>query len=226
MLTLGSSPHGWGTQMMERLPPAHGRFIPTWVGNTCTIKRSRVSCSVHPHMGGEHDTQSCFLFPNAGSSPHGWGTHLHIDQGHNIQRFIPTWVGNTSGMFCKRGSSAVHPHMGGEHPFFLFSHEGVSGSSPHGWGTLIYIFTHESNPRFIPTWVGNTHIVLGIIQRESVHPHMGGEHSFRRSRPASLTGSSPHGWGTLLVTQSMVSKWRFIPTWVGNTFRSEARSSF
>ena len=50
----------------------------------------------------------------AGSSPHAWGTELHLGLANLINRFIPTCVGNWHERIFKKWGAAVHPHMRGE----------------------------------------------------------------------------------------------------------------
>ena len=241
MPELGSSPRAWGTRVRRPTesaihsvhPHVRGehegntlhrqlviRFIPTCVGNTALYVQSYV--------------------PSPGSSPRAWGTrhqvllqpfdlpvHPHVRGEHSIDspiestrmRFIPTCVGNTSFVLAAPPDCAVHPHVRGEH--------GPLGVLP---GT---------GPRFIPTCVGNTSITIWSYfactgssprawgtpemhdpscNRQTVHPHVRGEHvvrvAFLTSRTRfiptcvgntlnytgtafNLDGSSPRAWGTL-----------------------------
>ncbi len=135
----------------------------------------------------------------------------------NLDRFIPTCVGNTI------GTSPAPPSY--------------SGSSPHAWGirrvnlmacrSRRFIPTCVGNTfrkipgsflgiRFIPTCVGNTKPCLRFFFDFTVHPHMRGEYNLPVSknlkaarfiptcvgntRPRGLLpsfggGSSPHAWG-------------------------------
>ena len=52
----------------------------------------------------------------------------------------------------------------------------------------------------------------------SVHPHTRGEHRVSQDIDTAVTGSSPHTWGTRLVSAHILLYPRFIPTHVGNTF--------
>ncbi len=148
-------------------------------------------------MGGEHSQGIPIAFSSSGSSPHGWGTPNIAFVNVLIERFIPTWVGNTH---CR--------------PMPLCC---VIGSSPHGWGTPGKFPFPRRIVRFIPTWVGNTIHYSVRIAPQAVHPHMGGEHNIEQLSACVRGGSSPHGWGTRLVVPAHVKATRFIPTWVGNT---------
>ncbi len=70
---------------------------------------------VHPHWRGEHFSLHWLEDWQCGSSPLAWGTHAHARPVAVIQRFIPTGVGNTSGVLMIIAELAVHPHWRGEH---------------------------------------------------------------------------------------------------------------
>src|SRR5437870_2477928 len=91
---------------------------------------------------------------------------------------------------------AVHPHMRGEHRARPALSHWTSGSSPHAWGTRIYLSGNFHSIRFIPTCVGNTPTYFGYSCNNSVHPHMRGEHKSLVSVSLPKYGSSPHAWGT------------------------------
>src|SRR4051794_38766448 len=94
--TCGSSPHAWGTRAYRRHQQRQRRFIPTCVGNTGKAGTRTAPMSVHPHMRGEHLTQSVHYLMPSGSSPHAWGTQDSRVVAFGFYRFIPTCVGNTS----------------------------------------------------------------------------------------------------------------------------------
>ena len=149
-------------------------------------------------MGGEHTTTLYDSTDYDGSSPHGWGTHLIREKRMAGYRFIPTWVGNTVVVQVIPWDQSVHPHMGGEHLTRFSNHHRTFGSSPHGWGTLDIPYDINSITRFIPTWVGNTFDISFPVSGDTVHPHMGGEHIVHVNTAHIFSGSSPHGWGTLI----------------------------
>ena len=172
----GSSPHAGGTRPYRgcwrgprRFIPtcvgntgaqwvleAYGRFIPTCVGNTGIRRSPWHRGPVHPHMRGEHGRLPC-VFPRVyGSSPHAWGTPVPHGTAHYGIRFIPTCVGNTFPGKRWRWSKTVHPHMRGEHLYFIQVEQKLFGSSPHAWGTRVPVKLKLMVLRFIPTCVGNT----------------------------------------------------------------------
>ncbi len=112
--------------------------------------------TVHPHVCGEHAFPRMCLRQYNGSSPRVWGTcqpgvasrpHPHGSSPRvwgtcracsvvgDLQRFIPTCVGNIPPTSGVSGGGTVHPHVCGEHT-------GRQPRSPHA-------------VRFILTCVGN-----------------------------------------------------------------------
>ncbi len=114
-LSGGSSPHTWGTRLLNYFRLFPRRFIPTHVGNTSLPGRSIGRVSVHPHTRGEHRIEAAVRRLKIGSSPHTWGTHVGGKRGNFGFRFIPTHVGNTRHRREVTRMKTVHPHTRGEH---------------------------------------------------------------------------------------------------------------
>ncbi len=133
------------------------------------------------------------------------------------RRFIPTHVGNTSRCTILNLPNPVHPHACGEHDGLPLKNVVSPGSSPRMWGTRDIQKTQRKRLRFIPTHVGNTLRVFQEVHQLTVHPHACGEHAFSASECYIFYGSSPRMWGTRIISSSIVSVLRFIPTHVGNT---------
>ncbi len=173
----GSSPRMWGTRDKLESLQVTGRFIPTHVGNTCSMRLSGYGTSVHPHACGEHFVLRLAGFLDFGSSPRMWGTPYKA-------RLIP-------------GGLPVHPHACGEHLYHVTPHSAGVGSSPRMWGTRGIIPESDPHSRFIPTHVGNTCSCGSPRSTCSVHPHACGEHYNRPDGDPESAGSSPRMWGTL-----------------------------
>ena len=156
MVTVGSSPRVWGTQQLLHIIYYASRFIPTGVGNTGGHRHRGGSCSVHPHGCGEHHFRQQLLAWPTGSSPRVWGTLITCQGRLEQVRFIPTGVGNTSGIWCSRILRTVHPHGCGEHVCGADGSAPTDGSSPRVWGTPSPVPRLRLYGRFIPTGVGNT----------------------------------------------------------------------
>ncbi len=195
----GSSPRMWGTQDASVFDGLFYRFIPTHVGNTGSWTTKAGSTSVHPHACGEHGVADMGTFIPGGSSPRMWGTLLAGAEAADLERFIPTHVGNTCSTARKEPFMAVHPHACGEHKYCNDISPRYDGSSPRMWGTQAYRLIPTVIPRFIPTHVGNTVPRKSPSGWRTVHPHACGEHRRHPAWHRHRHGSSPRMWGTLLL---------------------------
>ena len=175
------------------------------------------SISVHPHACGEHSRCCRRKFNANGSSPRLWGTLIQARCLQVMERFIPTLVGNTSGVDIAIAHDTVHPHACGEHIVTDRTAGQVSGSSPRLWGTRRRFRGGACLNRFIPTLVGNTRNKRKSVADKAVHPHACGEHALNLSKGCAFAGSSPRLWGTRRRFRGGACLNRFIPTLVGNT---------
>ena len=196
------------------------RFIPTRVGNTGLRRLAIPQQAVHPHACGEHLIMATREMENSGSSPRVWGTHIEVKTARAVWRFIPTRVGNTISNAFAAVKVPVHPHACGEHQLTYSRCIMDNGSSPRVWGTQRRLWLLRLVTRFIPTRVGNTGEPIKITVAASVHPHACGEHFGKQAFVSIGSGSSPRVWGTLIPCSSEGGVYRFIPTRVGNTWRS------
>ena len=133
--SVGSSPHGRGTQQRRQAAGVSLRFIPARAGNTRFHFAPPTESPVHPRTGGEHSSMMSATITSFGSSPHGRGTLA--------RRGMVQW-------------SSVHPRTGGEHYVGMKDFRGDIGSSPHGRGTHSPRFPSVAAHRFIPARAGNT----------------------------------------------------------------------
>ena len=131
----GSSPRSWGTPRLHAPAITLLRFIPTVVGNTCSLESPLFTRPVHPHGRGEHEQVLCSYCRGYGSSPRSWGTLALLQRVKMAFRFIPTVVGNTFIMLSAIAPVPVHPHGRGEHFEDQVSRQLNDGSSPRSWGT-------------------------------------------------------------------------------------------
>ena len=212
----GSSPRVWGTSDRRNVCHSRNRFIPTCVGNISSDQPRFGQRWVHPHVCGEHRMRLLSSSADCGSSPRVWGTLSAIFAFIPSPRFIPTCVGNIAAWLPGRDSSAVHPHVCGEHKIFKAMYVSHDGSSPRVWGTLVSPASMIGPSRFIPTCVGN--ILSRMITSDilPVHPHVCGEHGHWPRVSLIRAGSSPRVWGTYVYFPNCVHRCRFIPTCVGN----------
>ncbi len=138
----------------------------------------------------------------------------------SFQRFIPTGVGNALTLLPIRSLISVHPHRRGERIAQIISVLCPSGSSPQAWGTPAALRVGRADRRFIPTGVGNAQRQDWPISVATVHPHRRGERWSSSKSDSTARGSSPQAWGTRGCQACHRLDGRFIPTGVGNAFRS------
>ena len=145
------------------------------MGNSVLFAALLWSMSVHPHVHGELIFGNKYPGLKSGSSPRAWGTRGAIILIQTRWRFIPTCMGNSSTPRSRYIENAVHPHVHGELNNFSPSNLINIGSSPRAWGTHLHMRVDILNDRFIPTCMGNSGSVRGVVCRITVHPHVHGE---------------------------------------------------
>ncbi len=218
--TVGSSPQAWGTLYTQPVCRLMARFIPTGVGNAHRFRSVPGGGTVHPHRRGERGEDGDAALAGGGSSPQAWGTHDFDKKPGEGFRFIPTGVGNALHHLFDCVFLPVHPHRRGERAFGAIRDEEAGGSSPQAWGTRDTNRIHRIKSRFIPTGVGNAPVHFYLVVVQSVHPHRRGERWSSSKSDSTARGSSPQAWGTRGCQACHRLDGRFIPTGVGNAFRS------
>ena len=132
-----------------------------------------------------------------GSSPHTWGIRPPGGRSASGSRFIPTYVGHTSGGATTPTRLRFIPTYVG-HTYALQNAPTMpGGSSPHTWGIQQAGFSGSRRP--------------------PVHPHIRGAYFGFGVIPGKSDGSSPHTWGILDFGLPVAAGRRFIPTYVGHT---------
>ena len=137
--------------------------------------------------------------------------------GRDVERSIPTCVGNTRLASVFGAVMAVHPHVCGEYLMYEGTRYRRSGPSPRVWGIHDDDIHFILMDRSIPTCVGNTHTCDKVPPPLSVHPHVCGEYSLALVGGFRGCGPSPRVWGVLRNNYRKLEKNRSIPTCVGNT---------
>jgi len=129
-------------------------------------------------------------------------------------------MGNTPTLSIWPMLPTVHPHTHGEHLLRAADYAPGYGSSPHAWGTPHNPLMQTQPVRFIPTRMGNTSAPCMWDLTSPVHPHTHGEHLPRKYHLDGSPGSSPHAWGTHGESFEEEKILRFIPTRMGNTYKT------
>ena len=135
----GSSPRGRGTRARSRSIGVVLRFIPARAGNTARGTPGLANITVHPRAGGEHCPRHAGAREYNGSSPRGRGTLSPRRHQPVHPQFIPARAENTWRQPGASMGSTVHPRAGGEHGRTFRASTNVTGSSPRGRGTGIWI---------------------------------------------------------------------------------------
>ena len=152
----------------------------------------------------------------ARSSPRERGPLAQGPEAGQAGRFIPARAGNARCIKVEHAVSPVHPRTGGERLYSYGSHFLVGGSSPHGRGTPGGRRRRRLSGRFIPARAGNAADVVCHSGSLPVHPRTGGERALRPLSTIAHAGSSPHGRGTLPLSERQGPDRRFIPARAGN----------
>jgi len=216
-ILLGSSPRAWGTRTFSYLRECLYRFIPTCMGNSPISIPRKNRQTVHPHVHGELYLEVLDRAARIGSSPRAWGTQVMLNRLEEMDRFIPTCMGNSNLCVMILRLIPVHPHVHGELCATTIIAPTGTGSSPRAWGTHHGGLKRHTMKRFIPTCMGNSSTPFLHLITLPVHPHVHGELDFLGVTPESLCGSSPRAWGTRLRRQGVDHPARFIPTCMGNS---------
>ena len=111
-----------------------GRFIPTRVGTTFSLRLTATTFTVHPHACGDYVPQVARLYPVNGSSPRVWGLRCDETGSTDPHRFIPTRVGTTLRLGAVVSCDSVHPHACGDYEIAERFGQFQDGSSPRVWG--------------------------------------------------------------------------------------------
>ena len=111
----GSSPRMRGTPAQTGFSIEETGLIPTYAGNTQTVKAEVLGRRAHPHVCGEHTAPNAKPIPAPGSSPRMRGTPLSGCRRRLQFGLIPTYAGNTGMMLRLCGVNRAHPHVCGEH---------------------------------------------------------------------------------------------------------------
>ena len=213
----GPSPRAWGIPLAAVMVCGRLRSIPTCVGNTWCPPEAPATLSVHPHVRGEYSSSSSPRASAGGPSPRAWGILRSAARRGPRVRSIPTCVGNTRPASPTRSSGPVHPHVRGEYCAAPLDEGRECGPSPRAWGIHEARSTVPSQPRSIPTCVGNTAHPRKHNGHPPVHPHVRGEYKHCKRLARGLRGPSPRAWGILFRGRAWSTNDRSIPTCVGNT---------
>ena len=111
----GSSPRMRGTPNTTNAIHSSQGLIPTYAGNTRRARWWPQMTGAHPHVCGEHFVSLRCAPGQLGSSPRMRGTPHGFFLGGWLLGLIPTYAGNTCGVYPCQVFFRAHPHVCGEH---------------------------------------------------------------------------------------------------------------
>ena len=159
---------------------------------------------------------------SSGSSPRPWGRCGTSCLSASVWRFIPTPVGQMPWRSRRGSRPPVHPHARGADGVYRRSGRSRLGSSPRPWGRFAHRPASLIARRFIPTPVGQIPHSRVSVEAWPVHPHARGADVRMGVLVRMGVGSSPRPWGRLGTGLPPMSRFRFIPTPVGQIYRKES----
>ena len=151
---LGSSPGGWGEDLLGERDLPGQRFIPRRLGRGSPRAGPSGPRTVHPQAAGERYAARTWSASWRGSSPGGWGEERGRRRADGGRRFIPRRLGRGWPAPRPRTRPTVHPQAAGERSPHRFRYAFVSGSSPGGWGEVAESLGRLGGGRFIPRRLG------------------------------------------------------------------------
>ena len=146
-----------------------------------------------------------------------WGKHIPLIDTHLGERYTPTCVGKTFGMFRQCPGLEVHPHVCGENAQRVNRFSLQPGTPPRVWGKLSNTVFYSCEPRYTPTCVGKTLWRGSRRLMRQVHPHVCGENCLCDFQPSLTDGTPPRVWGKRAYSTVPTASIRYTPTCVGKT---------
>ena len=231
-------PHACGENRAAVESPRGGEGSPPrlW-GKLRRSRRAGGVHKVHPHACGENANPAAPEHKYGGSPPRLWGKLGASAVQFRGDRFTPTLVGKTPGVFPSSMTVRVHPHACGENIPLAGQMLDGTDSPPRLWGKPNCPCRRSPWRRFTPTLVGKTYEPKASQSLSKVHPHACGENvprlvfryldhgspprlwGKRRSgtRTQAPIGSPPRLWGKPQRPRVGGRQRRFTPTLVGKT---------
>ena len=104
-------------------------------------------------------------------------------------------MGTSNGNVIPAFANEDHPHAYGD-KFAVFINQAIiPGSSPRVWGQELEMIYVCFSVRIIPTRMGTSNYLRGIILKIRDHPHAYGDKQVNGACGTQIGGSSPRVWG-------------------------------
>ena len=150
-----------------------------------------------------------------GLSPRVWGNQALARRLWNVQRPIPTCVGQPRGFAVYQWIQKAYPHVCGATARERRVHYSQNGLSPRVWGNRQRERRHNPGMGPIPTCVGQPKFQGSRDNGTTAYPHVCGATAVILSRGINAAGLSPRVWGNRSAFAISGSRSRPIPTCVG-----------
>ena len=236
----GPSPRGRGNLRALAWGAVEDGSIPAWAGKPSGIRLStraapnrvhprvggetagreitdvvRSAIRVHPRVGGETKQTSTWQIYTWGPSPRGRGNPGDDAERQRAHRSIPAWAGKPSPPATSRGSTGVHPRVGGETDESAIKADLKTGPSPRGRGNPQRRFAAVGRDGSIPAWAGKPTHPNRSADHPGVHPRVGGETYLWPDHDPNEKGPSPRGRGNHFSGAVGPVPDGSIPAWAG-----------
>ena len=190
----GLSPRVWGSPALLSVSASSTGSIPTCVGQPHIRMYSSDQRQVYPHVCGAAYLWRPADWELVGLSPRVWGSRVSSAGGYNLQRSIPTCVGQPDVCDASGHARGVYPHVcGAAGTPSVYPHQlrGLSprvwgsplssrytdpgmGLSPRVWGSHILLMVIIFFSWSIPTCVGQPTSERYLVREKGVYPHVCG----------------------------------------------------
>ena len=123
----------WDQQKVGSCDSFSSRIIPTYVGSTATITKSRLNISNHSHVCGINSWRVSVRVSGSESFPRMWDQPILVHDLVNSVRIIPTYVGSTQQFSALPERHPNHSHVCGINSHFFWHSSTSAESFPRMW---------------------------------------------------------------------------------------------
>ena len=193
------------------------RFIPSCEGQTAESRILDWLDVIHPLSRGANITSDNARQCVNDSSPHTRGKLRIFTRDLNKHRFIPSCEGQTSFYPKRIPTTTIHPLLQGANNLIFSSPVSADDSSPPTRGKLFINFKWCRLLRFIPSYEGQTTLLLHLLFYISIHPLLRGANVILCLDDRAFCDSSPPTRGKPDNISFRFIFTRFIPSYEGQT---------
>ena len=115
----GSPPYTWGAHLQDGTIDSAKGITPIYMGSTSPFRTRRSRSGDHHHIHGEHSLNVNGGDAISGSPPYTWGAPAISYCKVSWLRITPIYIGSTAGVTVMIDVVKDHPHIHGEHRFYV-----------------------------------------------------------------------------------------------------------